>query len=1023
MPKLPVAPPALLTAFLLTLCTATAPLSAAPPKVDPKSPPVPNWIWADKQADNQTVGLRGAFELPAGDAKQVESAALWGACDDEMTVFINGKQAAHNTSWALPVTVDVKKFLEGGRNTIAVLGKNGGSAAGLIAKLRVTLAGGKTVDLVTDASWVVATELPDGWQAKAFDASKWTKATVVGKFGDGPWGEIPKAEALAAAGGGTGVATPADQITTLPGFKIERLYSVPKETQNSWVSMTSDPKGRLIVSGENGPMFRVTVGKTEDDTKVEPIDVPLGHAQGLLWVKDALYVTVNGGGIEGNGSGLYRVTDTNGDDALDKVELLFKINGNGEHGPHATRLGPDGKLYLVAGNFTEVPEGTRENSPHRNWGEDILLPRNPDGGGHDPHVMAPAGWIVRMDLDGKNKELFCAGLRNTYDIDFNTDGELFTYDSDMEWDTGTPWYRPIRVNLAVSGGEYGWRNGTGKWPEYYPDSLGAVVNTGMGSPTGVAFGTGAKFPERYQRAFFVLDWSYGNVYAVHMTPEGAGYRGTFEKFVNGKPFGVTDVVISPADGNMYVTIGGRGSQSGLYRVSYTGNDSTAPVKAIEDAAAAEARATRHKIEQFHTKRDAAAVDFVWPYLDSPDRYLRYAARVALERQDVKQWKQRALDERSPTASVNALIALIRAGSVSAGLRPDKTVAFRPVPALQQEVLDSLKRLEVSSLSEEQTLEALRALGLCFIRLGAPDEGTASGVAQALDPLYPSQSRFINRELSQLLAYVQAPTVVAKSMKLLQSADTQEDQLHYVLVLRHVKSGWTPELRQAYFSWMNLAQQKYVGGHSFKNFVNRIREDAVATLTPAERTKFEPFLKGAQSVEVVQETAPRQFVRNWQMSDLTPVIEKATTGRSFEKGKQAFAAAQCLKCHRFGGEGAATGPDLTGTGNRFAPTDVLEAILLPSKVISDQYRPTEFITKNKTLVSGQVEADDGTTLTIRANPLAPETVKLKKADVVRQRPARLSLMPEGLVDTLNEEEILDLIAYLRSGGNKDDKAFK
>ena len=69
------------------------------------------------------------------------------------------------------------------------------------------------------------------------------------------------------------------------------------------------------------------------------------------------------------------------------------------------------------------------------------------------------------------------------------------------------------------GGEYGWRNGTGKWPEYSPDSLGAVVNIGLGSPTGVEFGTGAKFPAKYQRALFINDWTYGKIYAVHMTPE------------------------------------------------------------------------------------------------------------------------------------------------------------------------------------------------------------------------------------------------------------------------------------------------------------------------------------------------------------------------------------------------------------------------------------------------------------------------------------------------------------------------
>jgi putative heme-binding domain-containing protein len=635
--------------------------------------------------------------------------------------------------------------------------------------------------------------------------------------------------------------------------------------------------------------------------------------------------------------------------------------------------------------------------------------------------MAPGGWIAKTDKDAKEWTLVCAGLRNTYDFDFNPAGELLIYDSDMEWDTGTPWYRPTRVLLGVSAGEYGWRNGTGKWPDYYPDSLGAVVNTGLGSPTGVTFGTVARFPAKYQHAMFAADWAYGNLYAVHLAPEGAGYRATFEKFVVGKPFDITDVMINPADGAMYITIGGRGTQSGLYRVTYTGTESTAPAQPQADDGA-EARATRHKIEEFHVKQDPASIDFLWPFLDSPDRYLRFAARVAFERQPLSSWKQRALDERSPTASINALVALIRAGSLYDGQRPDKTVKFKPNPELEREVFEALGQLPVATLSEHQTLEGMRALGLCFARLGKPADDCASKAVEAIDPLYPSQSRPVNREASQLLAYLQAPSVVPKSMKLLADATTQEDQLHYVLAIRGVTAGWTPELRKAYFSWIQLALSKYAGGHSFKNFLIRIQQDAVATLSESEKKELEPYLKGDQKVQVVQNAAPRQFVKNWQMADLLPVIDRATSGRDFAKGKAAFNAAQCAQCHRFANDGGSTGPDLTGVGNRFQPADVLESILLPSKVISDQYRPTEFITKQHTLVTGQVEAEDAETLTIRANPLSTETVKLKKSDVAKQRPARLSLMPEGLVDTFSEDEILDMIAYLRSAGNKDDKAF-
>ena len=109
----------------------------------------------------------------------------------------------------------------------------------------------------------------------------------------------------------------------------------------------------------------------------------------------------------------------------------------------------------------------------------------PDGSGFMADEKAPGGCICRVDPDGKNWELVSMGFRNPYDIAFNRDGDLFTYDSDMEWDMNTPWYRPTRVCQAVSGCEFGYRNGAGKWPTYYLDSLPPVVDIGPGSPTGV----------------------------------------------------------------------------------------------------------------------------------------------------------------------------------------------------------------------------------------------------------------------------------------------------------------------------------------------------------------------------------------------------------------------------------------------------------------------------------------------------------------------------------------------------------
>ena len=211
--------------------------------------------------------------------------------------------------------------------------------------------------------------------------------------------------------------------------------------------------------------------------------------------------------------------------------------------------------------------------------------------------MAPGGWVAKTDPDGKTWEIESIGYRNSYDMAFNADGELFVYDADMEWDYGMPWYRPTRVNHATSGSEFGWRSGTGKWPAYYVDSLPAMVNVGPGSPVGVTFGYGAKFPAKYQKALFICDWTFGTMYAIHTEPNGSTYKATKEEFVSRTPLPLTDNAVGP-DGALYFTIGGRGTQSELYRVTYVGNESTAAVNA-KDAKFAEQRAIRHQLEQFH----------------------------------------------------------------------------------------------------------------------------------------------------------------------------------------------------------------------------------------------------------------------------------------------------------------------------------------------------------------------------------------------------------------------------------------
>ena len=324
----------------------------------------------------------------------------------------------------------------------------------------------------------------------------------------------------------------ADNLQTLPDFKIEVLLKADKATNGSWISLTKDLKGRLLIGGQRGQaVTRVTVedGKV---TKEEALKLPISEVMGMLFVNDALYA--NGAGKDRSGKvvfGLFRLRDPNGDGSFSSAELLREWKGgSGEHGAHTIRLGPDNKLYIVCGNFTEQPTDLLPTSPHRNFADDRVLPRAEDGNGFGSGKKPPGGSIFRMDQDGKNIELFASGQRNTYCIAFNADGELLGFDSDMEWDWGTPWYRPIRVFHATSGADMGFREGTAQVaPLLRRQPPARRVTVGLGSPTGVIFGTGLKFPARYQKAMYILDWTYGRLIAAHLAPNGSSYEGIWGK--------------------------------------------------------------------------------------------------------------------------------------------------------------------------------------------------------------------------------------------------------------------------------------------------------------------------------------------------------------------------------------------------------------------------------------------------------------------------------------------------------------
>jgi putative heme-binding domain-containing protein len=795
---------------------------------------------------------------------------------------------------------------------------------------------------------------------------------------------------------------------------------VPMDKQGSWVSMCADPKGRLIVSDQYGGLYRITppaLGGKAESTKVEKLPIPIGKAQGLLWAFDSLYIVVNASPAE---TGLYRVRSSDGD-TFGKVERLRPISGDGEHGPHAVMLTPDGKsLTVITGNQTRLMEPLAKSRVPRHWGEDLLLPRMPDGNGFMAGVLAPGGCIYNVDPDGKKWELVSNGYRNPYDAAYNRHGELFTYDADMEWDINAPWYRPTRICQVTSGSEFGWRNGAGKWPSYYPDSVPAVVDIGLGSPTGVTFGYGARFPAKYQEALFACDWSYGKLYAVHLKPHLSGYKAEVEEFLSGLPLPLTDIVVNPTDGAMYFAVGGRKTQSGFYRVTYTGKEATAPAKS--DDAGADLRALRHKIEAFHGKADARAIETAWPNLGHEDRLIRFAARVALEHQDPKTWQEKALTESKPTAAINALLGLIRSVAIDPHHRKKDTPKVDDT--LKDLIFVAIDRLDWAKLDDAQRLDLLRLYQVALNRLGKPDAAKVGKIVTKIGAVYPSKIREQSVEALQILVFLEAPNVAAKTMKLIANAPTQEEQMSYALALRVLKTGWTPALRKEYFGWYVKAQT-YRGGNSFQGFLRLMKADAVATLTPQEKLTLKPILDAKAVGKPPVVGKPRPFVKAYTVAGLVPVVEKGLkTKRNFDLGKRLFAETRCYACHRYDNDGGSAGPDLTGVSGRFGVRDLLESIIEPSKVISDQYAAVHIeMTDGKTVI-GRIVNLNNDVIMVNTNMEEPNTMtNVKRSKVETMVTSKLSMMPTGLIDTLEEDEIVDLVAFLLSRGDRKNKMFR
>ncbi len=919
---------------------------------------------------------------------------------------------------------------------------------------------------------------------------------------------------------------------TPEGFAVEQVASA--DLIGSTINMTFDSLGRPTLGAEKKGVYILLDEDKDGQYEGKKIFTEaVETVMGVHWLAPGdLLVQAEGP----QGPGLYRLVDQDADDVADTVTLLGLSNGGmGEHGPHTILTGMDGHLYVLYGNHAHPAFAKDPMSPSRNLHEDNLLPRYTDPRGHAANIRVPGGSIQRINPVTGEWSQISGGYRNSYDMALSPSGEIFLFDSDMEWDVGLPWYRPIRVAHIVPGGDYGWRTGSYNMPFYYIDYLPSVDNIGRGSPVGICFYDHDVYPSQFQGALFLGDWSRGRIRVIFPKADGATFTGKTQDFVLGEPLNVTDMDVGP-DGLLYYTVGGRGTTGGMYRVRYDGPVAAkVPLKGVDLVARQPMPRSAWGKEAIYTEKTemgaawtadmkaaledtkrpgderarilealqifgpqpdrealiklardkdpnvrAAAVFLLGTFrldqvegilthaladsdpvtarraceavvragleptsiippskelrqnllllLNHDDRFVRYSARMALVRIDPYHWSRGVLADNLDTRPYGAFEGMLALINVA------KTVEDWDA------IFAKLDEYGQAEMSDQQLLDYLRLVSLALLR--EPKAGQAhlevwqgssrtdfmAAVGGRLLPKFPHADWRISRELQIVLAYTETPGTIEKLLAWLTPDKPQEEQIHTVYALRTIDGGWTKDQRDQLVAWFDRGREMG-GAASMEGYIENMWQDALKILPDDERelalARKQKALDERQAKALAllaevegQEKKVSGELAQMSYTELKEYLEydpMAYRKPSLKHGESVFIKSKCAQCHVFGTVGKGGGPDLSTVTSRFRRGDILESIMFPSKVVSDQYKAVEVELKDLSTVTGMMVSENDTTLTLIT--ALGEKVDLAKIDIEGKKDSAQSIMPEGLLNTMSQGDLVQLIQYLEAGGEE------
>ncbi|MBL9140025.1 MAG: PmoA family protein, partial [Verrucomicrobiales bacterium] len=837
-----------------------------------------------------------------------------------------------------------------------------------------------------------------------------------------------------------------------PGADLEALPSVPAGFEVSFFarepmirqpcSMAFDARGRLCIG--MGPQYRTPKPETPGDSVMWVSDndgdgradetrefaTGFNAIQGLAWRGRELWVA--------NSPDLTIVRDLDGDDVADEYVRLYTDLGNLEHGLHGLNWAPDGRLYMSKGNSKGLNQPGRyaPKAFRELWGI-TAPPGTPDfptptvfrrgeyqHAYHDPEDdWGLQGGVLRCDPDGGNLEIVCRGLRNPWDITFDSGFHWLGTDNDQT--TGD------RVFMPFVGANFGWNH---PWSAHWSDHAHAPTAPVSGplfegSGTGIVFADSAAFPDSHRRVFLVNDWLNKATYVWRPRWDGAVMRPSseWEPLVQGGKslYRPTDLEFGP-DGALWVLGWSRGygaeyedgrlsNEGRIFRVVWrgaeTGGRSTGETVARASGSIEEWE-VRELLAEFDSPIPARRVDAqlellrrgksvraaMLAELSQPSSQARETWAIwTLGRFDINDPEVDAYLEARVGQSARTLNAALQAVRVlgfraharaRAGIRSGTSM---PLEAFLKALRSSEARLRfeaVQALRDVRSADVLPALKDLANR--ETDPTTFYAAWQAL--------RWIGgtSDLKGMLDDERAGVRRAALLALL------EDHRLEASEVRKFSADPDPTVRELATLWLN----KNAGGGEKA----QVRGRSLAVASGLDG-------KGA----ALRAEVPDAAATSARIDEVLGRLDGADPGR----GEWLFFhthGAGCVRCHRLENRGNVFGPDLATMGDRGTARPIVESILTPSAVITEGFNLHTVETADGE-VSGVLLEESGLSVTLGLATGVREVIA--KSKITRRGAEKVSAMP-AFDRALTASEVADLTAYLlsrKAGATPDPAAFR